>query len=76
MVTKKVPKTVSTIEKRHIIYNEQIDYIRANHKDVEIIELNPTEAFETTRLTKNKDILEKDYLIGYRAGERLIHQLS
>ncbi len=70
------PYLNTTLENRHLVYNEQIEYLRKSHDGVEIIEVYPPDEFETTRLTKNKRILEKDYLIGYSDGERLLKQLQ
>lgn len=73
---KDFPKLIETMEKRPLIYNDQIDYIRKKQDGIEIIEVCPPEGFETKRLTKNRRVLEKDYLIGYEVGHALVRTLK
>jgi predicted patatin/cPLA2 family phospholipase len=65
-----------TIENRHSIYNNQIDFIRKKHKNIKIIEVCPPNGFKTSRLTKDKDILENDYLLGVNEGKKLLKEMK
>lgn len=72
---RKYPKVREAVNLRYEQYNKSIDAIRNENSDIRIIEVNPPEIFETTRFTKDKDILTKDYKLGIVAGKDLIRTL-
>lgn len=65
---RKYPKVIEAINNRSKVYEESIAFLRKPHEGVKIIEVNPPEDFQTKRLTKDIQILEKDYKNGYKIG--------
>lgn len=72
LMLRQYPKLIKTIKNRSQIYNDQIDLLREQHKDIQIVEICPPEAFETSRLTRDIQILEKDYQLGVKEGQLLM----
>lgn len=58
------------------VYQRSIEFIRNPPNGVKVLEINPTIEFKTNRLTKNINILNKDYSLGYKAGLDLIDRWS
>lgn len=71
---KKHPKIKKAFNERGWKYNKSIDLIRSKHRNINIIEINPPEEFKTSRFTKNRGILMKDYKLGIEAGIKLIEK--
>jgi predicted patatin/cPLA2 family phospholipase len=69
---RKLPKIREAVEKRSEIYNGQVDFIRTEHEGIKMIEVCPPDMFRTKRLTKDKEILEQDYQLGFEYGEKII----
>ncbi len=69
------PKVREAVNKRGTRYNASIDLIRKKQADIKIIEINPPELFQTTRFTKDRDILQSDYQLGLQMGESLIEKI-
>jgi predicted patatin/cPLA2 family phospholipase len=73
---RKLPKVQEALSERSKIYNAQLEYIRSEHEGVRMIEVCPPDTFQTKRLTKDLNILERDYKLGYEYGEKLIQFLK
>lgn len=71
----KYPKLRDVVHHRPHKYNQSISLLRHAHEGIHIIEINPPEGFETTRFTKDKKVLDKDYQLGIETGNALIKQL-
>ncbi|HEY1405167.1 MAG TPA: patatin family protein [Spirochaetota bacterium] len=71
---RKHPKLLKVILERPRVYNEALDFVRNPPRGVEIIEVNPPKGFRTRRLTKDVEMLMKDYRHGFEAGCKLISQ--
>jgi predicted patatin/cPLA2 family phospholipase len=72
---KEYPQIRSIITNRHEIYNNQVEMLRKN-KIVKITELCPPDEFTTKRLTRDKNILLKDYHLGYKDGLEYLKKLG
>ncbi|ERJ11773.1 patatin-like phospholipase family protein [Haloplasma contractile] len=69
---RKTPQLYKTLKDRANRYQKAIDFMRTAPDHVEIIEVNPPETFKTSRLTKDKAILDQDYRHGLEIGEELV----
>ena len=76
VLLRKLPKIKKALNERSKIYNQQLEFIRSEHKGIKIVEVCPPEDFQTKRLTRNLTILEQDYRIGYEYGEKLMQFLK
>ncbi|MGO1527901.1 MAG: patatin-like phospholipase family protein [Senegalia sp. (in: firmicutes)] len=72
IVLRDYPNLISAIGNRANVYNSSIDFIRNHPKDVNILEVNPSIDFKTTRFTTDVDILKEDYKRGLEAGKQAI----
>ncbi len=72
---KKYPAVIEAIKNRHEVYNDELDYIRDKHDRLEIIEICPPEGFQTSRLTRDKEILKQDYELGFKEGLKLVEMM-
>jgi len=65
---KKYPEFARAMGRRHVSYNEAVNFLHNPPKGCRIIEVNPPETFATGRTTTDVDILNQDYEAGCRAG--------
>ena len=71
-VLKKHPKLIYAMEKRHIMYNEELDYVKAEEKKGNTLVLRPKEKLPIKRTSKDPKLLQKAYDLGRElAKERL-----
>lgn len=66
------PRLLRALENRAHTYQEAIAFMRNPPAGVQVIEVNPPEGFRTERLTKDMEILEADYKLGYEMGEQIV----
>ncbi|MFP4697727.1 MAG: patatin family protein [Eubacteriales bacterium] len=69
---KKYPNLYKAMLNRGKAYQEAINFIRKPPKEINIIEVNPPDDFKTKRLTRDKDLLDQDYIIARKMGFDLI----
>lgn len=72
---RKYPAMVEAVANRPSVYNETINFMRGE-SSCDIIEICPSESFQTGRLTKDKKILDADYKLGYAEGKKLLKHLQ
>ena len=69
----KYPALVESVYKRAKKYNSTLELLNRGEDGINILEVYPPEEFETERLTTNKEILNRDYDLGIKAGNSLIN---
>ena len=60
------PKLVEAMERRHMVYNRTLEYIRNQEKKGNLFVIRPSRPVKIGRLEKNKEKLTKLYKQGYR----------
>ena len=71
-VLNKHPKLIYAMEQRHIMYNEELDYVKAEEKKGNTLVLRPKEKLPIKRTSKDPKLLQKAYDLGRElAKERL-----
>ncbi len=69
---KKYPKVIEAMENRHLMYNEQADYVAKREATGEILVLRPKTKLDLSRTEKNPDKLQAAYDLGRETAlERL-----
>lgn len=58
----------AAVRRRADVYNETLAYMRSGDHGAEIHEICPPDSFTTSRLTRDKAVLDKDYLQGLEDG--------
>jgi Predicted esterase of the alpha-beta hydrolase superfamily len=61
---RKYPKMIETMNRRHDIYNDTLDYIREMEKQGKVLVIAPSEPLNIGRLELNKVKMEKIYTFG------------
>ncbi|TVX86802.1 patatin-like phospholipase family protein [Paenibacillus agilis] len=73
-VLRRYPRLVDALDNRANKYQEAIDFMRNPLEDVRIIEVNPPAEFKTERLTRDIEVLNRDYMLGCTIGEQLVRE--
>lgn len=71
---RKYPKLLNAIKNRSKVYKQSIEFMRNPPKGIKILEVNPTNQFQTNRLTKDITILMQDYRLGHKIGVEMIQR--
>lgn len=69
------PKINESLSRRSRVYNSSLDTLRKTNSGINIIEINPPEAFQTSRFTQNQEILITDYNLGLDHGRELLNKI-
>lgn len=70
---RKYPNLIKAIAERHIMYNEELDYISQKGKDIFVIQ--PQNSLMIGRVEKNPEKLRQVYEIGRKEAERNMESL-
>lgn len=76
MKYKKYPNMVEDLKKRHITYQETINYIRKEEVEGKIFVIRPANKLEIGRMEKNPEVLQKVYDIGRNTMEKALPYLQ
>ncbi|MBU0996381.1 MAG: patatin family protein [Proteobacteria bacterium] len=76
LALKDCPSLVNAMKNRADAYKKAIQFIHHPPDDVKIMEVIPPKTFETRRLTRNIDILLKDFELGREIGFQAISTYS
>ena len=75
MFKRKYPKLNNAIMNRHIMYNEQLEYIRQMEAEGRAFVIQPLADLDCNALEKNTIKLESIYLLGRSQGEQLLDKV-
>lgn len=64
------PKLAEAMERRHVVYNETLDYINEKEKAGDLLVIRPTASLPVKRVEKNPDKLKEAYDMGREAGNK------
>lgn len=76
LALKKYPKVVDAMARRHINYNETLDYIRKQEQEGKVFVISPDEKLDIGRTEKDPDKLRAVYAIGRKAAEAKLGELK
>lgn len=75
-VYKKYPELINAIQNRHIIYNQQLDYLEEQEKLGNVIIIRPSKKPEAGRTEKNKNKILSTYNLGRNDAEKLLETVK
>ncbi|MCQ2416288.1 MAG: patatin family protein [Oscillospiraceae bacterium] len=75
-VYRNYPNLVRTIERRHLIYNKQLEYIARCESNGTALVIRPPHKLPVNHTTHNPDVLRETYAIGRRTGLLMIDQVK
>lgn len=70
------PKLIQSLEKRHIVYNEMVDYINKGEENKELFVIRPSIALEVSRYSRDEHVLRKAYEQGYEDAKSSLNDLK
>ena len=73
---KKYPKMLQAMEKRHIIYNNTLSYIKKKEKEGKVFVIRPEKAIKIKKVEKDPNKLKEVYDIGRNTTIPLIDDLK
>ena len=73
---RKYPKVVHAIERRHIMYNRQMEQIRLREKEGTALVIQPPQALGISRTEHNPDELARVYQTGRAEGLRRLEEIK
>jgi len=76
MFLKKYPKLCESMNKRHKMYNDEVAYAEKRAKEGRIFMLRPPEALPVNRTSKDPELLQKTYDIGYRMAKEMLDEIK
>ena len=76
LALKKYPKVVDAMARRHINYNETLDYIRKQEQEGKVFVVSPDEKLDIGRTEKDPNKLRAVYAIGRKAAEAKLSELK
>lgn len=75
-VYKKYPELINAIQNRHIIYNQQLDYLEEQEKLGNVIIIRPSQKPQAGRTEKNKNKILSTYNLGRNDAEKLLETVK
>lgn len=76
MFLKKYPKVAELMSIRHVMYNEQLDYVRSEHQKGDTFLICPDEKLDIGRLSLKEDKMRRVYETGVEKALSLLPQLK
>ncbi|WP_369984179.1 patatin family protein [Thalassolituus sp.] len=71
-ILRQYPAIAKRLQRRHLEYNEALDFIRTPPSDCEVIELCPPESFSAGQFTTDMQVLDDAYQMGIVDGARVV----
>lgn len=75
LVYKKFPKLIEAIENRHIIYNQQLEFLEEQEKLGNVIIIRPSEKPTASRTEKDKEKILETYNLGKKDALSIIKNI-
>lgn len=75
-VYKKYPELINAIQNRHIIYNQQLDYLEEQEKLGNVIIIRPSQKPQAGRIEKDKEMILSTYNLGRNDAEKLLETVK
>lgn len=76
MKYRKYPKLVKTMENRHLVYNETLDYIREQEKAGKLFVIQPRKSLHIGKIEKNPEKIKAVYEEGRRVMKSRLEELK
>ena len=73
---RKYPHMIETMDKRHIMYNQQLEYVRQAEQEGRCLVIRPDEKLHIGRISHNPEEMQQVYDIGRDTGLRYLERLK
>lgn len=75
LALRKYPKAYEAMERRHVVYNETVEYIRKREKEGAVLVIRPEEKLPVKRMERDPEILKQVYEIGRAEAEKQLNRI-
>lgn len=72
---KKYPAIIEAMDRRHLMYNEELRFLKEQEEKGNILVINPDEALPISRTSQNPKKMQHVYDMGVKAGEASIEKV-
>ena len=73
---RKYPKMIEAIDKRHIMYNLQLEYVRQAEKEGRCLVIRPEEKLPIGHISHDPDEMQRVYDIGVECGKKNLANIA
>ncbi len=73
---KQYPHMIEAMKRRHLMYNNQLQYVRKQEQEGSALVIRPKEVLPVGHVEKNPDKLKKVYELGREQGEEYLEQVK
>lgn len=76
MALRKYPAMIQAMEKRHVMYNEQLEYVAQAEREGRCLVIRPEEKIPIGHLSHDAQLMQQVYESGKAVGERYIERIK
>ena len=76
LIYRRYPNFVKAAENRHLMYNQELDYIEQQEKEGKIMVINPSKTIKISKMEHNLDIVRQMYDLGRSDAEEIWPQVQ
>ena len=76
LALRKYPKMIEAMEKRHLMYNQELDYVRKAECEGRCLVIRPDEKLPIGHISHDPENMRRVYEIGRRKGEEMIERIK
>ena len=69
------PKMIEAMDKRHLMYNQELEYVRQAEREGRCLVIRPNEKLPIGHISHDPEEMQRIYDIGRQIGERYIEQI-
>ena len=75
LIYRKYPELLKAIANRHILYNEQIKYLKQRENEGAALVIRPEQTLPIKRITNDPDLIQQTYDAGKRTAEKQLDRV-
>ena len=76
MALSKYPQMIDALDKRHIMYNQQLDFVRKAEAEKRCLIIRPEEKIHIGHISHNPEQMRRVYEMGRKTGEQQIENIK
>ena len=76
LIYRKYPELLKTIANRHILYNDQLKYLKQRENEGAALVIRPEKSLPVKRITTDPDLIQQTYDIGKRTAEMQLNRIG
>jgi len=73
---RKYPRMIEAMDKRHLMYNRQLEFVRKAEQEGRCLVIRPDEKIPIGHISHDPDNMQQVYDIGRQTGERFLERIK